>query len=107
MTELFVIGARIFGGILEDVSRASGETTVCEDAHLDIARVDHREQREATGPEFWSGFGERGRGGGGIVRRGRRGGGRHQSVSALSIRRGGGGGRGEKEMDALEKRHQA
>ena len=103
MTELFVIGTRIFGGILEDVSRASGETTVCEDAHLDVARVDHREQREATGPEFWSGFGERGRGEGGIVRRGGRGGGRHQSVSALSI--GSGGNRGEKEMDALEKRH--
>jgi hypothetical protein len=65
VTELFIIGTRIFGGILEDVGRAGGETTVCEDAHLDVARVDHWEQRKATGPEFWSGFGEGGRGDGG------------------------------------------
>ena len=61
MTELFVIGRRIFGRILEDVGRAGGETTVCEDAHLDIAGIDLWEDREATGTEFWSGFGESGR----------------------------------------------
>ena len=61
MTELFIIRSRIFGGILEDVGRAGGETAVREDAHLDVARFDHWEQRKATGPEIWSGFGERGR----------------------------------------------
>ena len=56
VTELFVIGTRIFGRILEDVGRAGGETTVCEHAHLDLERVDLWEVREATGPEFWPGF---------------------------------------------------
>jgi hypothetical protein len=86
MTELLVIGTRIFGRILEDVGRTGGETTVCEDPHLDVARVDLWEEREAAGPEFWSGFGEAGRRKGGI--RGRRGGGERQSESVLSIGRG-------------------
>ena len=60
MTELFVIGTRIFGRILEDVGRAGGETPVCEHAHLDVARVNLWEDWEATWPKFRSGFGERG-----------------------------------------------
>ena len=105
MTELFVIGTRIFRGILEDVGRASGETTVCEDAHLDVARVDLWKEREAKGPEFWSGFGERGRRGRGMVGSGQAGSGECQSVSVLSIGRR--EDRGEEEMNALEERHQA
>ena len=58
-TELFVIGARIFGRVLEDVRRAGGEAAVREHAHLDIRRVDIREQREATGPKLWPGSGGR------------------------------------------------
>jgi len=99
MTELFIIGARIFGRILEDVGWAGGETTVCEHAHLDVTRVDLGEEREATGPEIWSGFGGRD---GGDGEDGRTDG---KCRSVLSMRRG----RGirEEEMDALEERHQA
>ena len=35
-TELFIIWARILRGILENVCRAGGETTVREDADLDL-----------------------------------------------------------------------
>ena len=55
-TELFVIRARIFGRVLEDVGRAGGEAAVREHPHLDIRRVDIREVREATGPKLWPGL---------------------------------------------------
>jgi hypothetical protein len=50
-TELFIIRARILLGILEDVRRAGGETTVREDARLDLRRVDVWEGWETTGTE--------------------------------------------------------
>ena len=99
MTELFVIGTRIFGRIFEDVGRASGETTVCEDAHLDVPRIDGWEVREATGPEFWSGFGGRGGGGREVVRKGRW---RREALISIGVGR---GGRGSVEEDVLEERH--
>lgn len=48
-TELFIIWARILLGILEDVRRAGGETTVREDARLDLRRVEVWEGGETTG----------------------------------------------------------
>jgi hypothetical protein len=47
-TELFIVWAWILRGILEDVCRAGGETTVCKDARLDLRRVDLWEDWEAT-----------------------------------------------------------
>lgn len=99
VTQLFVIGTRVFGRIFEDVSRAGGETTVCEDAHLNLARVDRWEVREATGPEFWSEFW----GKGGRARKGNGGGGVRRGASvSVEHRRGD----QDEEMDALELRHQ-
>lgn len=48
-TELFIIWARILRGILENVCRAGGETTVREDADLDLRRIEPWEGWEATG----------------------------------------------------------
>jgi hypothetical protein len=90
-TELFVIGTRIFGRILEDVGRAGGETTVREDAHLDVLRVDLWEEREAIGPKFRPGLGGTGTGGSGGGGNGRRRSARHQGTSEFSLGRWGGG----------------
>jgi hypothetical protein len=76
---------------------------VREDAHLDVARVDLWEEREATGPKIWSGFG--GRGGKGNGEEGQVG--RRGAPVSVSVEHRKGGNRGEKEMDALEERHQA
>jgi hypothetical protein len=54
-TELFIIWARILRGILENVCRAGGETTVREDADLDLRRVEPWEGWEATRTKVRSG----------------------------------------------------
>jgi len=48
MLELFIVWAWILRGILEDVCRAGGETTVRKYARLDLRRVDLWEDWEAT-----------------------------------------------------------
>jgi len=56
MGSLLVIGARIFRRILKDVGRASGKTTVREDAHRNLGRIDLWEGWEPAGPKVWTGM---------------------------------------------------